>query len=129
MRRLRWLTLRFPEEYVEALRILVDAGMYNSVNEAIRNAVRLFIMQEHPLLASLPEKSCDSDSGAQVPWEIGGPLRNVSFGLPDQDYRAITELVRSGKYKNVSEFVKKALYILIEEHKALDQKVEAMRRS
>ncbi|MEM0375164.1 MAG: ribbon-helix-helix domain-containing protein [Nitrososphaerota archaeon] len=44
--RLRALTIRLPEPYLESLEELVRSGLYVSVSEAIRMAVRDMISRE-----------------------------------------------------------------------------------
>jgi Arc/MetJ-type ribon-helix-helix transcriptional regulator len=42
----RLLTVKLPEEYLEALENMVRDGRFRSVSEAVRFAVRQFVLQE-----------------------------------------------------------------------------------
>jgi len=43
---LRLMTVKLPEEYLEALENMVRDGRFRSVSEAVRFAVRQFVLQE-----------------------------------------------------------------------------------
>lgn len=49
------ITIRLTKRYLELLNMLIDKGVYNSRNEAIRDALR--ILYEYHGLKVSPEKS------------------------------------------------------------------------
>ena len=54
------ITIRLTKRYLDLLNLLIERGVYNSRNEAIRDALR--IMYEYHGLKVSPEKKASADS-------------------------------------------------------------------
>jgi antitoxin ParD1/3/4 len=52
---MRLMTVKMPEEYLEALENMVRDGRFRSVSEAVRFAVRQFVLQETLLKVAISD--------------------------------------------------------------------------
>jgi Arc/MetJ-type ribon-helix-helix transcriptional regulator len=52
----RLITVKMPEEYLEALENMVRDGRFRSVSEAVRFAVRQFVLQETLLEVAISDR-------------------------------------------------------------------------
>jgi Arc/MetJ-type ribon-helix-helix transcriptional regulator len=50
------MTVKLPEEYLEALENMVRDGRFRSVSEAVRFAVRQFVLQEALLEVAISDR-------------------------------------------------------------------------
>jgi Ribbon-helix-helix protein, copG family. len=97
-------TIHFPDEVVEALKVLVEHGIFHNVSDAVRQIVTKAVTEYFELIRVAEEyrQSLPKDD------EKGHPAV-VTIKLPSSIRLLVEKRVKEGGYKSMSDYIRAAL--------------------